>query len=1102
MLLLLMASYRYLQQEPTLFRQLPASQTGLWFNNRITESDSLNALTYEYLYNGGGVGIGDFDNDGLPDVFFSGNQVSSRLYLNKGTLRFEDITEAAGVGTQGWCTGVSVVDINQDGWLDIYVNVAGPGEDSTQRANLLFINQGKNAAGQLHFKEQASAYGLADLGYSTQTAFLDYDHDDDLDAYVLTNALDRHNRNAIRPKRIRGEAASTDRLYRNQGLGADGHPVFKNVSAEAGILMEGYGLGLCVSDLNQDGWEDIYCANDFLSNDLVWINNQDGTFTNQAAKYLKHQTYNAMGVDIADMDNDARPDIMVVDMLPNTNERQKMMLPGSNHTRFGMDLKNGYQPQYMRNTLQRNTGEGTFVEISQLAGVDKTDWSWAPLWADFDNDGHRDLFITNGYRRDITNLDFVAYLATLGEGGFGEAQVHQQNALRQLRTLPEVKLPNFCYRNTGEPIFEDRSAAWGFTAPSFSNGVAYADFDNDGDLDLVINNIDEEAFFYENTLNQAKAPTNHWLRVAVQPQPEVPSPVGTKVYLYVNGKPQYAELSPVRGFVSSVEPVLHFGLGPEPRVDSVVVVWTNQKYQVLRNVAADQVLRLAYQPQGTWQEVPGSRLGTLGYFTELSSAQTGIDYQHLENEFNDFNRTPLLPHKHSQFGPALAVGDVNGDGLPDFYVGADAGRAGVLYLQQPQGTFLPRKVPKVLGCEAVAAVFFDVDGDQDLDLYVVSGGSQAEGSSEMYQDQLYLNDGKGYFSTGKLPPITSSGSCVVVADIDADGDLDLFRGGRLEPGKYPLPGRSFLLLNEGGALVDATERMAPELQNIGLVSTAAWADFDGDGYPELALAGEWMPIQLFKNERGKHLRLTPQSTLPNSAGWWNVLAIEDWDGDGDLDLMVGNLGLNTKYRASAKYPLEIFAADFDQNGKVDPVMTQYIQGRRVLIPPRDLLALQMPSVKKRFPSYASYAQATFDESFTQEEINGAHHLACQELRSMYYENTGQGTFRAVPLPLEVQQSPVFDILPGDFNHDGYLDALLVGNFYGSETIGGWYDASRGTLLLGDGKGGFTPAQASGIKADQDARYVRRLDASRMLVANNGGTLQCFSLKVPVKYLPQ
>ncbi|GAB4046053.1 VCBS repeat-containing protein [Spirosoma litoris] len=1115
---------------PKRFRRLPSSQTGITFNNRIQESDSVNILRFEYLYNGGGVGIGDFNNDGWQDIFFTGNQVSSRLYLSTGKdeeppLHFEDITESAGVTTHAWCTGVTIVDLNQDGWQDIYVSVAGYDKDTTKRANLLFINQTKKKGDPVRFREQAREYGLNDMGYSTQTAFFDYDHDGDLDAYVLTNALDRYNRNALRPKMVNGEAPSNDRLYRNmsaerakermservnRNAESLSHSfalsLFKNVTREAGILTEGYGLGITIADLNSDGWEDVYCANDFLSNDLVWVNNQDGTFTNRTADYLKHQSHNAMGVDIADINNDLLPDIMVVDMLPNTNQRQKMMLPGYNYDRFRMDLQMGYQPQYMRNTLQLGVGQGAFSEISQLSGVDKTDWSWAPLFADFDNDGYRDLLITNGYRRDVTNLDFTTYLADLHAGGFGDEQEKNKKAYKKLMELPDVKLADFCYRNRGAEgnlTFEDVSEQWGFEAPNFSNGAAYADLDNDGDLDIVINAIDDEAFVYENSSERgagsriSKGHENSWLRLALERNPSQ----GTRVNVYSGNHTQTAEFNPTRGYVSSVEPYLHFGLGTTAVVDSVEIIWNDGTYQVLRTVIPNQLLRVAYQPIGKYKS---RSVSTPTYFQEIPATDLGLDYVHVESEFNDFAQTPLLPHKHSQNGPPMAVADVDGNGLEDIYIGSDFGQRSYLYFQQSNGRFAKTELLKGPNQEDTGALFFDADQDGDQDLYVVSGGSHANAPSDAYQDRLYLNDGKGHLTLSKqaLPITNISGSCVSACDFDHDGDLDLFRGSRLIPGQYPMPASSFLFKNERGRFIDVTAQVAPELQNIGLVTSAVWTDFDKDGLQDLALCGEWMPVTIlhgaWSREQGlKNYVLRSQPHAPRSMppGWWNTLATADFDHDGDMDLLAGNLGLNTKYKASPQEPIELYAADFDKNGRIDPIITYYNDRQQWIRQTRDLLTAQIPSMKRRFPNFDTYANTTFNESFTEEELKSAYHLTATEFRSLYYENVGNG-FKAHPLPVEAQFGPVYGVVVDDFNRDGYQDAFLIGNSYASETIGGWYDASKGTLLLGGKRGGFVVSNLKGLTADKEAKSIvqlhRKNAASMIIIGNNNGPLQVFS----------
>ncbi len=1115
-----------------LFVRLPASQSGVTFANQLTETDSINVLTFEYMYNGAGVGVGDFNRDGRPDLYFAGNQVSSRLYLNQTesgqAIHFADITGPSGTSTQAWCTGVSVADVNQDGWPDIYVCVAGPQAPSAQTANRLFINDGPTPDKVPTFTEQAADYGLADTGYSTQAVFFDYDRDGDLDCYLLTNALESTNRNALRPKRLDGEAPGTDRLYENiswqeegrKGEGRKGDeslmdtanhiPVFRNVSRKAGILTEGYGLGVCLSDLDDDGWPDIYCANDFLSNDLVWMSEKGKGFSNQAARLLKHQTHNGMGVDIADLNNDALPDIVVLDMLPPDNYRQKMMLPGSNYNRFQMEHELGYEPQFMRNTLQLHRGtQGTlptFSEIGQLAGIEKTDWSWAPLLADFDNDGWKDVYITNGYRRDVTNLDFIKF--SQQESTFGSPGAQFRQAREALLKLPEVMIPNYAYRNRGKAdvlSFENVSEGWGLSQAGFANGAAYVDLDNDGDLDLVTNNIDAEATVLENRLNQQASPPN-WLRLTIEPSSKLPVVIGTKVWLYAGNQTQMSELAPVRGFVSTVENALHFGLGPKGTYDSIVVRYPNGKKQILPQAAVNQVIEVAYQPIGTWNKpVPTQE----PVFVELALEQSTLNVVHTENPVVDFDRTPLLPHKYSQNGPQLAVGDINGDGLDDFFTGTDFGHFSQIYIQKSDGKFASVVLPESDAYEDAGAVFFDADGDGDQDLYVVSGGSKEEGLSPVYQDRLYLNEG-GTFHSVPLPPTRSSGSCVVAADFDGDGDLDIFRGGRVVPGQYPKPAASYLLRNEGlgkngkPRFGDLTDQLAPGLRQAGLVTAALWTDIDNDARPDLLVVGEWMAPTLFRNTGG-NFKAQQLEGLENETGWWQSLTAADFDGDGDTDYVAGNLGLNSKYRASATEPVRVFAADYDNNGRLDPLLTFYLDGQQVPVAQRDVMVSQIPSIRKRFPTYHDYASYPFEEMFTEAERQAAFVREARQMASCYLENTGDFRFKVHPLPIEAQMAPVTGVLSEDFTGDGQPDLLLAGNFYGTETIGGRLDAGKGVLLVGQkaDKVPFRVTKNSGLNLDGDVKSLaslRRYDGSRWyLVGSNDGPLRVLKSRRKVVY---
>jgi enediyne biosynthesis protein E4 len=1081
-----------------LFELRSPGQTGIRFANTLTEDDSVyNALDFDNLYNGAGVAIGDVNNDGLQDVYFGGNMVSSRLYLNRGGLRFDDVTQVAGVGTRAWVTGVTMVDINQDELLDIYVSVAGPVTEA-ERANLLFVNEGPGPDGAPRFAERARAYGIADTGYSTHAAFLDYDRDGDLDLYVLTNALERFNRNLIRPKITNGTAPSTDRLYRNNGDGT-----FTNVSREAGIVIEGYGLGVAVSDLNRDGWPDIYVANDFISNDLVWINNRDGTFTNRAATYLKHQTHNGMGVDIADYNNDGRVDIVVLDMLPPDNLRQKMMLQGGSYDMFQVGLRMGYEPQFMRNTLQLNNGPGpdgepSFSEIGQLAGVDATDWSWAPLFADFDNDGLKDLFVTAGYRRDVTNLDYVAFLGDAY--GLAPSAERRERLREALRRLPEVKLPNYVFRNRGDLTFADLSKGWGVHAPGYSNGAAYADLDNDGDLDLVLNNIDDVAFVFENRVD--REPNRHFLRVALDGPVGNRNGYGAELTVRAGGASQYVEQWPVRGYTSTVEPILHIGLGAARMADSVQLRWPDGTCQLLTDVAANRTITLKHvdaRPCSPDTPREDPRL------CEMVTTAGGLKFKHSEREVMDFKLTPLLPHKQSAWGPGIAVGDIDGNALDDVYLGTDRGGEKAIYLQLTPGQFERKPLDIGRDHEDMGALVFDAEGDGDNDLYVVSGGSFVAADAELYRHRLYLNDGRGRLrrTTDALPREMSSGASAVAADYDRDGDLDIFVGGRIDAGTYPLPPRSYLLRNDsrpGGPVrfSDVTTTVAPGLERIGLVTSALWTDFDGDGLTDLLVVGEWMPLTFFRNAGGRLKNVTAQTGLGATNGWWNSVVAGDFDNDRDVDYVVGNLGLNTRYRASEREPVEVHAADFDGNGSIDPVISRYVQGESYPVASRDVITDQMIGMKARFPRYVDYARATLDRTLSREERERAYVARSVTFASSYVENLGGGKFELRELPLPAQVAPIFGMLADDSDGDGNLDVVAVGNSYAREPQIGWDDAAIGAVLLGDGEGGFRVVNgaASGFYVDGDAKGIAKLvlddRRSLVLVTQNDDSLRLFS----------
>ena len=1093
-LLLSILFFRCSDRSEKLFIAADSTMTGIHFSNRITIGDSLTLNGYEYIYNGGGVAVGDINNDGLQDIYFTGNMVSSKLYLNKGHLNFEDITESAKVGTSTWANGVTMVDINQDGFKDIYVSVGGTGHTPEKnRANLLFVNNGDET-----FTELAEQYGLADEGYGIQSTFFDYDKDGDLDMYLLRNSFVSYSRNIPKPKAIHGEGASTDKLFRNNG-----DLTFTDVSAEAGIQIEGFGLGVTVSDINEDGYPDVYVSNDFITNDLIWINNKNGTFTNRASQYLKHQTFNGMGNDVADYNNDGDVDIVVLDMLPEDNKRWKLTPRGSSYDEFQNGLNAGYEHQYVRNTLQLNNGNETFSEIGQLAGIEATEWSWSALFADFDNDGWKDLFISNGYGKDITNLDFMVYADQAETMGLPE--VRAQERLDLLNELPGIKIHDYIYRNKGDLTFEDATELWGLSAPNYSNGAAYADLDNDGDLDLVINNIDSEATIMESQLNQSKPETKpNFLRISFVGSQQNKEGYGAKVFIRDKGKLQYQYFTPVRGYLSSVEPYLHFGLGSKEIVDSVEVIWPDGKYQLLSKVKSNQVMKLDYAL--SIEPVKSEMKMAATLFEEVTDL-SGVNYIHKENSFVDFKVQPILPHMHSRNGPGVAVGDVNGDGLEDFYVGGALGQMGGMFWQNQEGKFERKPIVSDTLSDDLGVLLFDADNDSDLDLYITAGGSEYPKGSENYTDHLYLNDGRGEMSLSDkaLPQMSVSGSCVVAGDYDRDGDLDLFVGGRVSPGEYPKATKSYLLNNNGkGIFKEATQDYFSG-EELGMVCSALWTDYNNDGWLDLILLGEFMSINFFRNKQGKLVDATDETGLENTTGWWNSLTGGDFDQDGDIDYIAGNRGMNSHFHASENEPLCVYANDYNKDGLLDPVMSYYVQGVKHIGHPRSNLVEQINNMRGRFRTHTDYANATFDESFTPEELSEAYVVCAQRFESSYLENLGKGKFRISSLPIEAQFSPVYGIVTGDYNNDGNLDALLVGNSYSTEVISGRDDASIGLYLKGDGMGNFQSVnvKASGFFADGDSKGMATLIGAEgremVIVGNNSDRTRVYSAKAKAKF---
>ncbi|WP_420400188.1 VCBS repeat-containing protein [Flagellimonas sp.] len=1027
-----------------LFSKMPSSHTGIKFKNLVTETDEFNILTYGNIYNGGGVAVGDINNDGLQDLYFTGSMVGSRLYLNKGDFKFEEIAQKAGVFAEGlWNTGTSMADVNGDGLLDIYV-CRSAAKNKEKRRNLLFINNG-----DLTFTEKGAEYGLDDFGYSTQGNFFDYDKDGDMDVFVLNHSVQPYSslKNASNKLREKSYPDYADRLYRND------NGKFVDVSQEAGIMSSvlGFGLSVSVSDINDDTWPDIYISNDFHEHDFLYLNNGDGTFTESLKDFIGHTSHFSMGSDISDINNDGKPDIVTLDMLPEGNFRQKMVSGPDNYDKHQFLVDSDFHHQYMRNMLHLNQGN-SFAEIGQLAGIHATDWSWAPLFADFDNDGYKDLFVTNGVKRDYTNMDFMNFAV---QKRLEEMDSGVETAIKDLlENIPSTIEENYAYRNKGDLTFGKVTADWGLDGKSLSNGAAYVDLDNDGDYDLVVNNTDDEAFIYRN--NSEILENNNYLKIQLQGKEGNTLGVGAKVIIKSDTLLLHQELYPARGFQSSVDPSLIFGLGSLQKVDDLKVIWPDGTVTTKSNIEANQTLQLA-QTDATLAEAMEETSQTQ-YFSDITSDSLLV-FNHIENKFVDFKRESLIPHQLSTQGPKIAKSDINNDGLEDIFIGGAKGSVGKVLVQRRTGNFTELNAPTFKDdeqSEDTAALFFDADNDQDMDLYVVSGSHEFEEEAPELQDRLYINSNGSFTKkTSALPKMLTNGSCVRAYDYDQDGDQDLFVGGRSVPGQYPMAARSYVLENDGnGNFKDSTNELNKDLSHIGMVTDALWTDFNGDGLKDLILVGEFMSIRFFSNENGKLIEANDAVDTQNSKGWWNRIVEGDFDNDGDQDYIIGNFGWNSQLKASPDEPVQLYAKDFDDNGAIDPILCSYLMGESYPVFSKDDLVEQLNGLKAKYVNYSDYATQKITDIFSPEELEDAYLLEANNFSTSYMENLGEGRFKLTPLPIQTQFSPIYAILAKDVNKDGNLDLVLAGNFYGTRVKYGRYDANNGLLLLGNGQGGF------------------------------------------------
>ena len=1068
------------QQPKEVFKLLPLEQTNISFNNEIPESDSLNIIINNYIYNGAGVGIADFNKDSLPDVFFAGNLVDNQLYINRGNLKFEDISQSAGIaGTGKWVSGVNVLDINNDGWQDIYLTCTFH-KDSTLRENLLYINQGENEAGAITFKEMAKEYGLADNRYTTHSIFLDYDKDGDLDLFLLNNKLDIPKTMGLSRKVRDGSSPSTDKLYRNNG-----DQTFTDVSAEAGITYHGFGLGIAVFDVNEDGYPDIYVSNDFVSNDIFWINQKDGTFKNEINDYLDHQSFSSMGNNVGDLNNDGLPEIVTLDMLPEEDTRMKMMFGGANHYYYDIMVKKNYEIQYPRNTIQLNQGNGHFGDISMLLDIDATDWSWSPMISDFDNNGKNDLFITNGFPRDISDLDFSDFHSGMN--------VLMSANERLLSKIPIVKIDNHLYLQKENFQFEKTHRGASFSRPSFSNGAALSDLDRDGDMDLVVNNINDAAFIYENTTagNPANTTANY-VQISVEGDEKNRGAIGAKVKVYAAETVFIKDVQFNRGYCSTSENLLHFGLGAIETIDSAIIIWPDGTQSSYPNLPLNTHHTFVDKNASKQQVVAQPRKPVL--FQQIQNELTAT--AHTFTKFYDFNVQPHIQKISSEEGPALVIADMNNDGLDDCVMDVGEKKPLQIFYQQAGGGFLSEKIGTIdsLG-EKTSLLVVDLNGDNYKDIYLAKGALPFMNQPEKQWDEIYLNQqGTGFVKDTSFLGVNSVSSSVVAADFDKDGDLDLFVGSRVSAGNWPITPSSKLYLNENGQMVNATTTFSEDLEKVGMVTSAIWSDVDNDSWVDLVVVGKWMAPTIFKNREGKQLEKIALNGFAQLNGLWNSIVAADLDQDGYVDYVLGNQGINNKYRLDAQHPLKLYAKDFDKNGSIDPILSHYIEDAYKPYALRKPLLKQLKSLSKDYTNFAVYSTTTTDELLEKLDTEAMFTFEVNTLHHLILWNQAGTSFDIDTLPLETQVSVGNGILLEDINGDRQVDILFTGNDFATEVFNGINDAGTGMVILNKGNRDWTrltPTESNFYNDGNTRGLVKYFDAAKnqfqYILARHGNT---------------